>query len=557
MQLFIQNWYIILPAAVLFIIAFFNGVKHARYGKFPKYIVAFINCLGLLFIIFGLYFLGKNSLFHEIDEEIVGSAENTNQQTLNPSNLKTPTFLDVNDISLSNANIFLDFSGSVEAESLQERVKIIQNTLSGVPSIKFYYFGSCVGELNDFENITVNSIKSIQNRICDNGRKIISYTDILAVLRKTNKILEQKANDETICLYVTDDEQSMPAPVVNLTNEINELKPDLIKFKNAGVIFQLIKLPSSERDLVMSSPQLKDSIFFVDDVRNDEEMRSQLIQILTNRLIKLDLQPISTSEANVNNKVLFDFEQIKFSKSNDIVLDFYASNSYHSFSPIVNIDKISGIDWEIIPKNERWDKFYFSLRSDSPLRIVLPAKIEAAKKINFVNSISRETITTYFTVTIPGSNQYVYNKILSDVKGLEANNNTPFNGLLQGKYITQGEVNVVRQTTPWIYFIYSLVMFLIGSAITKTLKPTLAGRNILVENRQTNERFNYIGPIKGYLNETSLEVFPSKLCINKFNLFRQPLDRFTINEEGSKFTTDRPNHIYEGNLYTVTIQFKQ
>ncbi len=557
MQLLIENWYILLPAAVLFIIAFFNGVRNAKYGKFLKFIIAFINCLGIYFLFLGLCFIGKNSLFHGIDKEIVSKAENTNQQILNPSNLKTPTFLDFNNISLSDAYIFLDFSGSVKAESLQERVKIIQNTLSGVPSIKFYYFGSCIGELADFENITVDSIKSIQHRVCDNGRKIISYTDILEVLRMTNKILEEKANDATICLYVTDDEQSMPGPIVNLTNEINELNPDLIKFKNAGVIFQLIKLPSSGKDLVMSSPQLRESVFFVDDVRNDEEMKRKLIQILTNRLIKLDLQPISTSKANVNNKILFNYRKLKFSKSGNIILEFNIDNNYQSFSPIVNIDKISGIDWEIIPKNERWDKFYFSPPMDASFRMMLPAKIKAAQKINFVNSVSKEAVITYFTVTIPGSNQYVYNKILSDIDGLEVNNNSPFNGLLQGKYISQSEVNVIQQVTPWIYLIYSLIMFLIGFIITKLLKPTLTGRHILIQNRQTNEVFEYKKPVKGTLNETLLEIVPTKLRINKYNIFQQPLDRITVNEEGTKSSTFKAKYNYKGNLYAVKIQLKK
>ncbi len=557
MQLLIENWYILVPATVLFIIAFVNGIRNAKYGKFPKFIVAFFNSLGVIFLILGLYFIGKNSLFHGIDKEIVARAENTNQQLLNPSNLKTPTFTDINDINLSNAYIFLDFSGSVKAESLQERIKIIQNTLSSIPSIKFYYFGSCVGELADFHDITIDSIKSIQSRVCNNGKKIIAYTDILEVLRMTNKILEQKANDATICLYVTDDEQSMPAPMPNIANEINKLSPDLIKFKNAGVIFQLIKLPSSEKDLVMSSPQLKESVFFIDDVKNDEEMKSKLIQILTNRLIKLDLQPISTSKANVNNKVLFDYQKLKFSKSGNIVLDFIAHNNYQSFLPIINIDKIAGNDWEIVPKNERWDKFYFSLPMASSFKMTLPAKVEAEKRINYVNSVSKEAVTTYFTVTIPGSNQYQYNKTLSDISGLEANNSTPFNGILQGKYISQSEVSVIHQVTPWIYLVYALIMFVIGFLITKLLKPTLAGRQILVQNRQTNEVFEYKRPIKGTLNETILEITPSKLRINKYNIFYQPLDRITVNEEGTKSSTIKTKYLYEGKLFAVKMQLKK
>ena len=476
---------------------------------------------------------------------------------MNPNFLKTPTFLDINDINLSNVNVFLDFSGSVKAESLHERVRLIQNTLSDIQDIKFYYFGSCVGELDNFENISVDSIKSIQSRACENGKKIISYTDILSVLNKTNTILEQNANDATLCLYVTDDEQSMPAPSIILNDEISKLKPDLIKFKNAGVIFQLIKLPSSERNLVLSSSQLKDSIFYVDDVKNDEEMRSKLIQILTNRYIKSDVQPISLSIENVNNKILFDFEKLRFSKSGNIVLKFTAISNYQSFTPVVNIDKISGVNWEIIPKNERWDKFYYSLPKDTTIRLVLPAKIEAEKRLNFVNSVSKDTLTTFYTITIPGSNQYVYKKILSDINGFETNDKTPFNGLLQGKYITYGEVSVTHQITPWIYLVYSFFMFLLGLILAKLLKPTLYGRSILIQNRQTNEVFEYKGGVKGPLNETILEVRPSKLRFNKYNIFNQPLDNMTITDSENSVTTNKAKYIYEGSLFSVKTQLKK
>lgn len=557
MNLFLENWYILLPGLILFVTALFNGVRNAKFGKFPKFIIAFINSMGVLFLILGLYFIGKDSLFNGIDKGIVSKAENTNQQVLNPNFLKTSTFRDLNEINLSNANIFLDFSGSVKPESLQERLKIIQNTLSGIPDVRFYYFGSCVGELNYFGNITVDSIKSIQSRMCENGKKIISYTDILAVLKKTNTILEQKANDATLCLYVTDDEQSEPTPIINLNDEISKLKSDLIKFKNAGVIFQLIKLPSSERNLVLSSTHLKDSVFFVDDVKNDEEMRSKLIQILTNRYVISDLQPISSFKTNVNNKILFDLEKLKFSKSGNVTLMFTAINNYQSFTPIVSIDKISGINWEVIPKNERWDKFYFSLPKDTAIRLELPAKIEAEKRLNFVNSVSKDTLTIAYTITIPGSNQYVYKKILSNIDGLETNNKTPFNGLLQGRYITHGEVSVTHQITPWIYLIYSFFMFLLGFIFTKSLKPTLSGRKILIQNRQTNEVFEYNGPVKGSLNETVLEVRASKLRFKKYNIFYQPLDNMTITEPENSVTTNKANYTYEGSLFSVKTQLRQ
>lgn len=553
-QLF-EHWYILIPVFVFFVIAFANAVLGIKYGKFRKFFIAFFNCTGIFLLTLGLFYFIQSSFIRTISKNVETVAENNNQKTLNPEYLKTPNFTNVQQLQLKKAYVFLDFSGSVKPELLHQRLASIHKALNTIPVKNFYYFGSCVGELEN-TNISVEEIRLIQEEVCESGNKIKSYTNILKVLDRTINLLEVTADDATICLFITDDEQSVPDIEMKDIDGMKEYRSTLLKFKNAGVIFQLIKLPSVNRKPVMSSESMKDTVFYVDEVKNDVELNSKLIQIMSDRLIKSDLQPITAGNEKVNNKVVFDINKFEIQNSDKAVITFVVKNNYRSFAPLICINKIEGKNWSIIPKNQRWNNFYFSIPPDTSQTMKLPVVVKSPYSIHAVNRFETEKVTITYSIYVPGSNQYNYQKLFADSIGFTRIDKSPFNGVYSNTYLTYSETSVVHKINWWMYILYSVASFMLAFIIRKSGKPTLNGRRILVLNKQTNETFEYKHPVRNSLDEVELLIKPMRLKVSKYNLFRQPLDVITINESGTTKTTSKTTYDYVGSRYDVKLKLK-
>lgn len=351
---------------------------------------------------------------------------------------------------------------------------MVSGTLKAIPDKHFYYFGTCIGELKDLDSLNTAKISEIQNSICDDKVKLKAYTDIFAVLKRTSEILENSANDQSLCLYITDDEQSEQNKSTNISESLKSAKNNLQKFKNAGVVFQLVKIKGASSNFVMSSDVLKE-IFSVNEVES-ANFGSMLTNIFKERFIKEDLIPFKTEKPNSNNKIIFKYKNFKTFTSGIADAEIEISNHYKSFSPIVKIDSVVGKNWKAVPEKVDSGIPYFNIDQEEVKKAVR-FNVQSHKGIQFFNQSLDEEIRTYYTVIVPGSQQYDIQKYFTDNKDFKVSeSNSVLKNALFATYNSSYKKDNLNKTTYWMLFVYGLFSFLLAKFLNKLLKPTLKGK---------------------------------------------------------------------------------
>lgn len=546
MDLLLNNSYILIPGILIFLIAIFNGL---RTSKFLKFLIAAFNLLGLFLLIIGTYYVINNRYFNTYGDTVPKEITET-KEILNANFLSTPNFENDNTNFFHTANVYLDFSGSVKPEELLSRIQSIALTLEIIPHKNFYYFGSCMGRIENPEQLSLDVIKTFQDSSCtDNGKKLKSNTDLFEVLTQVNSTLEHTANDKTLCLFITDDEHSTSYKTVNIQQEIQRLKPELQKFQQEGVVFQLIKIKGNTANKIMSSNELS-SVFAVDEVSNDQ-LNQQLETIFKNRQIQNDLKPIQIDSNKLsNNKLLFSFKNLNIidgKKDIEITIE----NNFKSFKPIVKIDSLVSENWKAnIEKTDIGDPFFYLEKLENQRTIRLNFQLK--KALQFLNTKKEEPIKTYYTVLVPGSQQYNVKKIFENHSAFTPISNQEItNGTYAASFYSKRTVENDYKITPWLYLVYGIALFLIAKLIALGLSPTLKGRTIQIRRTDVNN-YKVEKKIKSTIAKYSikdlnqLEAFifeAKKVKRSKFNILSQPFDNIHFTSKYISLKNNKGNWV--------------
>lgn len=545
MEFIADNVGIILALLIVSCIAVVNGL---RTGKLQKFFIAALNLIALLFLILGIFYWVSNKYFRTNDE-VLESEVAVTKKYLNPDFLSTPSLKEGDPTFFRTAKIYLDFSGSVKPESLLERVRILNQTLDLIPNKYFYYFGTCIGTIENPEQLKESIIKSYQETICKNQEKLKAHTDIVGLLNTVNRELEHSADDRTLYLFITDDEQSTSDKKMNLANEIQSIKSNLQKFQEAGVTFQLIKIKGNVSNKIMSSDELS-NVFIVDEVESDTQT-GQFEDIFKNRFLINDLKPIQIDKSSLsNNKILFNYSDFIVANG-ETDIDLTIENLYNSFSPLITIDSVIGAGWKAYPGKTAIGMPYFEITSGDWQKKI---RFNVATTLNilFYNQSVSEKIKTFYTVLIPGSQQYKIGKILENQTYFKAQTSEGITkGLYKASYYSNTENTIHYKTTPWIYIVYTLILFIFAKILSVRLQPTLKGRSIgivrtdvanykVIKKYRTNESKDKIQDLNE-MQAFTLEV--KKVRRAKFNIFHQPSDNIHFTSSSFQIRNEKGKYV--------------
>ncbi len=357
-----------------------------------------------------------------------------------------------------------------------------------------------------------------------------AIADIFSLLDYSASLLESIADDRTLFLYITDDEHSTAKKEINFSAKLNDLKVKLKKYKDKGVVFQLIKIPGKKINTVMSSDVMKD-IFFVDEIKEDA-FDTRMRQIFEERLIKEDLFPIKIEDNNSNNKIVFHYSNFDPLNQGKTDIKINILNEYRTFFPLVRIDSIHGDNWKAIPEKTEVGQPCFDLSADQ-LQKKLTVNIESKIKLKFFNSSNNEQIKTFYTLFVPGSQQFnVSQYFIGNPEFKTTEENSTEKGALYANYFSLANDTLTYRPTPWVLVIYSILLFLLAKILSLMIKPTLKGRRINIK-RTDISGYNISEKIstdikKKIINDVSeLPAFVfevKKVKRNRMNIFLQPPD---------------------------------
>ncbi len=545
MEFITDNVGIVIALIIVLLIAIVNGL---RTGKLQKFLIAALNVIALLFFILGIFNWVKNKYF-STNDKVLDSEVAATKKYLSPDFLSTSSLKEGNPTFFNTANIYLDFSGSVKPKALLERIAALTQTLAQIPDKNFYYFGTCIGPLENPESLNLELIENYQETICKNQGKLKAHTDIVGLLNTVNEELEHSADDRTLYLFITDDEQSTSGKKMNIANEIQSIKLNLQKFQEAGVTFQLIKIRGNVSNKIMSSDELS-KVFIVDEVDSNLQT-GQLKDIFKNRFIINDLKPIQIDKSSLsNNKILFNYSDfILVNGEADINLTI--ENMYNSFSPLITIDSVIGAGWKAFPKKTDIGIPYFEITSNEQQEKIR-FNLVVNSSIQFYNQSRSEKIKTFYSILIPGSQQYNIRKILENQQYFKPQTaDGIMKGLYKAEYYSNKENTIHYKTTPWIYLIYALIYFVFAKIISIRLRPTLKGRSLeilrtdvdnyrVIKKYTTNQRKDNIQNLN-QLHAFTVEV--KKVRRSKFNILHQPFDNIHFTSVFFLIKNEKGKHV--------------
>ena len=527
----LQNPFLIV-LLVIFAIAIAFGLRSLKLGK---HLFAACNLSVLLLWLWGavvwlMGLFGNDPSQNEIQilEEV--SQKATNVELLENTKPKTTAFQN----TLNRVNVFLDFSGSINAVVLLQRIQLLQSILQQAKESHFYYFGACMGgEIGELSTLDVAKIEQCKSQSCPNNRLLKADTDMLGVMQYTDQVLKQSADNKTLCLYITDDIQSPPLTDSTLAVA---LQPVFKNYAKNGVLFELIKLPYKNKKNLFISQYLYPS-FRIDEVLGGDDIAQNLQQILQNRLAANDIRPaISNGEApDFNAKLVLKIPSVSDHSDEEIYLPLSIRSEYKTMPLIVRLDSLITPTWQAIFKDKLSKQTYFWLEADTTTTLSLPASVTTTNGPFFLNQKGEQVARLKYQLIYPGSNQLsstaLYDTLNTTFKRI---NQFPFNGQRSSDHYVTASLPYHQRISWWMFWAYAL-LFAGGSVgIRRSIKPTMRGLKVVVEDSVSSDQSStLIENTNSYVHKDQFgrELFAFKatgLKLFPLNIIVQPHDKVVM-----------------------------
>lgn len=537
---------------ILLILLALAWVAGTRAGKLKKHLQAACNLGAIVLLLWGLGAFIKGLLVHKpgdeaIEKLAVATGKAANQDLIRETQpLQQAT-------ALSRVHVFLDFSGSVKATDIQNRVAMLGKMLKQAGEVNYHYFGTCVGGvISEAELADVALIDSLKNEVCDegNGKKLKADTDMKALMQYTLELLAESADARTLCLYITDDIQS---PALASRQEGEDLLPEFDRYAQSGVMFQLIRLPGKNtRDLFIS--QYLAPAFHLDAVDNPDELQQRIGRILRDRFAASDLRPLRKEgeDAGYNAKMGFALPKMNARVSGPLFLPVTLTNGYKSLPIICIPDSLVSPVWKAKFTDAQGNRSSLWTGADSMLELELPLNGESLVGPPLLNRAGETTATLYYRLVYPGSGlmqaaglydtvRYAYTRLTD----------APFSGQWSSVHTVKAQLNYKVPMPWWLYIIYGLIFGAAGLFIRRSLRPTMLGMRVVVHDTLEDSDYNEL--IKNsdhYLFSDSIgrEMFAFKavkVVCNPLNLLQQPDDRVMLNSAIPFHFKGKPGKSYQ------------